>query len=467
MSLLGSMITAIGGLGAQSRALGHISDNVANSQTVGYKRVDTNFISYVTTATERVHEPGAVVARPASTNAVQGTLEQSSDPLALAIGGQGFFSVASRVGTANGLPTFDERQFFTRAGNFRLDSDGYVVNGAGYYLQGWTVPSGSTGPDRTRLEPIRVNQQVFNPIATSTVEFGANLPADPPASPLADPLTAADKVPIYASQVSVYDQLGNQQKLNLTFSRYDSYDAADGATPTGPSNLLPAQTWRLVISTGTTNLAAAQLTFNSDGTIGSMADDSASLSGAPATTTLTASATPAAPATTAPAMLTLSHDFGLGLQSIDLSLGSYNEARGVTQYADKEFTVRNLSQNGVPLGSYAGVRINDTGDVIISYDNGQTRSISRVPLVAFNDPEKLQRLDGQAFMRTPESGEARVTDASSNGVGKIVTGSIERSNVDIADEFTKLIVAQRAYSSNTRVVTASDEMLQDTINMKR
>ena len=89
------------------------------------------------------------------------------------------------------------------------------------------------------------------------------------------------------------------------------------------------------------------------------------------------------------------------------------------------------------------------------------------PLVAFNDPEKLQRLDGQAFMRTPESGEARVTDAASNGVGKLVTGSIERSNVDIASEFTKLIVAQRAYSANTKVVSATDELLQDTINMRR
>lgn len=93
--------------------------------------------------------------------------------------------------------------------------------------------------------------------------------------------------------------------------------------------------------------------------------------------------------------------------------------------------------------------------------------MARVPIVAFNDPDKLQRLDGQAFLRTVESGEARVTDVSTNGVGKLVTGSVERSNVDIAAEFSKLILAQRAYTSNTRIVTASDEMLQDTINMKR
>ena len=113
------------------------------------------------------------------------------------------------------------------------------------------------------------------------------------------------------------------------------------------------------------------------------------------------------------------------------------------------------------------IDVRENGDVAVSYTNGQSRVIARVPLVAFNDPDKLQRLDGQAFMRTAESGEARVTDSASNGVGKLVTGSLERSNVDIASEFTKLIVAQRAYTANTRVVTTSDEMLQETLNMRR
>lgn len=455
MSLLGSMTTAIGGLGAQSRALGHISDNVANSQTPGYKRVDTNFISYVTTATSTLHQPGAVVARPDSTNSVQGRLEQSEDPLALAISGQGFFSVSAQVGTKDGLPVFDERQFFTRAGNFGLNSDGYIVNGSGYFLQGWTVPSGTEVPDRTRLEPIRVNQTVFNPIATSVAEFGGNLKADPPDSPLAATVNAPESVPTFAIPLNVYDKVGNSHGMALTFSRYGNTAA--------PANLLPDRTWRVVISNNGTTLGAARITFGTDGTMTNLAVESGS---SPAGTTLSSSTVPTAPAT-APAVLTLGHDFGLGAQSIDLSLGAFNEARGLTQYAYKEFSATAPSQNGVPLGAYAGLNIKDTGDVVVSYDNGQTRVISRVPLVAFNDPERLQRLDGQAFMRTPESGEARVTDPASNGVGKLVTGSVELSNVDIASEFTKLIVAQRAYTANTRIVTASDEMLQDTINMRR
>ena len=149
------------------------------------------------------------------------------------------------------------------------------------------------------------------------------------------------------------------------------------------------------------------------------------------------------------------------------SFGGFGQPSGLTMYAGTEYSVRDLSQDGVPPGAFSGVAIRENGDVAINYDNGQTRIIARVPVVAFNDPDKLQRLDGQAFMRTVESGEARVTDAASSGVGKLVTGSVERSNVDIASEFSKLILAQRAYTANTRIVTASDEMLQDTINMKR
>ncbi|MDI3308683.1 MAG: flagellar hook protein FlgE [Acetobacteraceae bacterium] len=433
MSLFGSLTTAISGLTSQSRALGNISDNVANSQTVGYKRVDTNFISYITQSSTTSNMPGAVVARPDYTNTVQGTIEQVESPLALAIGGQGFFSVAAARGTQNGLPLFDERQFFTRAGDFRLDQDGYLVNGSGYYLQGW--PADAAGnPDRTTLMPIRVNQQVYNPVPTSRIQLAANLPADATTAPI-------------STQAQIYDTLGRLHTVNLTFT--------PGA----------ANTWTLAIDVPDDVGSAARGTLDlqfggaavppvADGTIGSFTNATGSVS------------LPAGGAGN-PADFTFTADFGQGPQSVTLSLGIFGLAQGLTQYAGKEFAVRNLAQDGVPLGAYAGLTIRENGDVAVNYDNGQSRVIARVPLVAFNDPDKLQRLDGQAFMRTMESGEARVTDPASNGVGKLVTSSIERSNVDIASEFTKLIVAQRAYTANTRVVTASDEMLQDTLNMRR
>jgi flagellar hook protein FlgE len=168
-----------------------------------------------------------------------------------------------------------------------------------------------------------------------------------------------------------------------------------------------------------------------------------------------------------PAIISFTADFGQGPQVVTIDVGAFGAARGVTQYAGDEYVVRNLAQNGVPLGSFSSINIRENGDVAINYDNGQSRVIARVPITTFSAPDQLQRLDGQAFMRTLESGEARTADAASNGAGRLAIGSIERSNVDIASEFSKLIVAQRAYTANTRIVTASDEMLQDTINMRR
>lgn len=438
MSLFGALTTAISGLSAQSRALGHVSDNVANSQTLGFKRVDTNFVNYLTQSSADSHSPGAVIARPEYTNTVQGTIEQSEDPLALAIGGQGFFSVAAAVGTADGRPVFDERQFFTRAGDFRLDRDGFLVNGAGYYLQGWPADTATGAPDRTTLAPIQVTQQVFNPIATSRMELAANLPPPAPTAPI-------------STQMELYDTLGMRHAVDLSF------------TQTAPN------VWSLAINVPDDVSAPArgsvEIRFGAGGPPAVPAAADGTIAGFNAATGSVAIAT--AGATGDPAEITFTADFGQGPQTVTLNLGAIGEARGLTQFDSTAFSVRNRSQNGVPLGSYAGISMRENGDVAVNYDNGQSRVIARVPLVAFSDPDKLQRLDGQAFMRTVESGEARVTDAASNGVGKLVTGSVERSNVDIATEFTKLIVAQRAYTANTRIVTASDELLQETINMRR
>ena len=432
MSLFGSLTTAISGLNSQSRAPGNVSDNIANSQTVGFKRVDTNFVSYITQSNETFHSPGSVVARPDYTNALQGTIEQSESPLSLAIGGNGFFSVAAAKGTANGLPQFDDRQFFSRAGDFRMDEDGFLVNGSGYYLQGWPAADAAGNPDRTTLKPIRLDQQVFNPVPTGRIDLSANLPADGAAAPV-------------STQAQVYDSLGRQHTVNLTFTQSGT-DAwtVNVAAPEGGGDL------------GSVGLrfGAAATPPAPDGTIGSFAGATGTLA-------------PSAGAAGTPATVGFTADFGQGPQAVSLSLGAFGIAQGLTQFAGKELAVRNMTQDGVPLGAYAGVSVRENGDVAVNYDNGQSRVVARVPLVAFNDPDKLQRLDGQAFMRTAESGEARVTDSSSNGVGKLVAGSIERSNVDIASEFTKLIVAQRAYTANTRVVTTSDEMLEETLNMRR
>ena len=131
------------------------------------------------------------------------------------------------------------------------------------------------------------------------------------------------------------------------------------------------------------------------------------------------------------------------------------------------YSLRALSQDGVAPGSYSGVVMHANGDVVVNYDNGQSRVVARVPVVTFANANALQREDGQAFETTRESGAAQTVQSGTNGAGSLVTSSVESSNVDIAREFTKLIVAQRAYSANTKLVTTADELLQSTLDMKR
>ena len=187
MSLFGAMNTAISGLSAQSNAFGNISDNVANSQTLGYKRVDTAFVDYLTTSTASNNVPGAVVTRPEYVNNVEGTITQTDNTLGLAITGQGFFAVSKQAGVANNLPTFDTQQEYTRAGDFQMDKNGFLRNSAGLFLNGWPVTvdpkTNANIVNQNVLAPIQVSQTVFNPVATRNVAISANLPATPPLGP--------------------------------------------------------------------------------------------------------------------------------------------------------------------------------------------------------------------------------------------------------------------------------------------
>ena len=153
-----------------------------------------------------------------------------------------------------------------------------------------------------------------------------------------------------------------------------------------------------------------------------------------------------------------------------LNLGRFGSSNGLTQFSsgsESGLSVNSFDQDGIPLGSFSSVTTQRNGDVRINYDNGLSRVVARVPVTVFKDPDKLQHLDGQAFLRTTESGEARVVEAGEDGAGALSTNAIERSNVDIASEFSKLILAQRAYSANTKIVTTVDELLQETLNMRR
>ncbi len=212
MSLFGAINTAISGLGAQSTAFGNISEDVANSQTVGFKRVDTSFVNYLTTSTPTENEPGSVVATPDYVNNVQGTITQTDNPLGMAIAGQGFFAVSQATSDVNNVPTFSPQQYYTRAGDFTMNAAGYLVNSAGDYLNGWSVNPATGVADQNALTPIQVSQSTYNPVATSSVTLAANLPATPATG------TATTASPL-SSDITVYDSLGTAHTVTLNWTQ--------------------------------------------------------------------------------------------------------------------------------------------------------------------------------------------------------------------------------------------------------
>ncbi|MDA8250329.1 MAG: flagellar hook protein FlgE [Rhodospirillales bacterium] len=430
MSLFGAMDTAISGLSSQWAAYGNVGHNIANSQTTGFKRVDTSFLDYLTTSNATQNEPGAVVAVPQYVNTVQGTISQTDNPLALAISGQGFFAVSEAQGTTATGPVFSSQPYYTRAGDFQLDKNGYLVNSAGDYLNGWPA-QGNGQIDTNTLAPVQISESIYKPVASSNVTLSANLP--PAGNP--DPTNPAVQDPI-TSNVSIYDAQGQSHQLTLSFT-------SAGAN---------SNNWAVTVTDDLGNtIGSGTVAFAADGTLASVTQGGTTTSTRGAAGALTLN-------TTYPAS-------GGGTQSIALALGTIGGTGGLTQFAGSTYSLRGISQDGVPPGNFSSVTMQSNGNVVVNYDNGQTRTIAQVPIATFAAPDALQRQNGSAFTATVDSGPALSQAAGTNGAGTLVTGSVEQSNVDIATEFSQLIVAQQAYSANAKTVTTANAMMQATINM--
>lgn len=884
MSIFGSMTTAVLGLSAQSKALGHISDNIANSSTIGYKRVDSAFETMVLQSSQRLHAPGGVTAQPVFMNNIQGSLTQVQSPTNIAIQGQGFFSVSklSTQSTTSGTVQTQtgtlsaSASYYTRAGDFELDKNRYLVNSAGYALNGWVTDPVTGQLKKDQVAPIQVSSLIDKPTSTSQIELSANLPATP---------TPGQKIP--DSSIQIFDTQGNPRTVNFkwrqqagndwrmvidapgsntkpvdgTFAGYpatatfgqniagvtaisqvnavvisgqntngqdnlrigETYtvtvdgtnyslkitsdnissirtysglagalanqinsaspaapvmatvtnnvihvsarnagtpfkisQSVSGASPTtntitGPTTTaatstagqidrysfpqsqidvgdvyrirvqvggaatsttlavtVTAQTYsnyanitgvvqelanrinaaglgvtasatggvlsvqnstaagtitatssgvtnsssaantmtgvfstanvagvrqsrtvtltgtpgdvgtlyslsvngtpvtysttgdelsmeditaalankinsntslpvtaaaqggvititaktatdpaytQTMTGTGTITLAGASvvdigdtytvtaggttyslaITAANHGTYGTpnavmnyfatqinAAGGTATVSGGVLSVTSDATATGTVTNTTAQqftldqtcvagqtpahigltfgktpetvgtltnistalvgtgtavsaatqsagsaANVTFTVDYGFGAQQVTLNMGKYQKPGGLTQYAGSEINVTQLVQNGAPRGQFKDVVFGDNGNVLVNYDNGRSKVIAKVPIITFNNPNALQRESGGVFLESEDAGKPNFNDPETNGAGAVIANSTEGSNVDIADEFTKLIVTQRSYSANTKIVTTSDEMLQEVLSLKR
>lgn len=412
MSFVGFFSTSLSGLNAQAQALGAISNNIANSQTVGYRRVDTSFEALVTQASQNRYQPGGVIASPLYVNAAPGVLEQTTTSTNMAITGNGFFVVSRPTNISGNNVTFEAQNYYTRAGDFQVDDNGYLTNGSGYYAQGFTVDP-NTGLTTGTLGQIHVGQQIMSPRATQSVTYRADLPAD----------AAAGAQP--PSSVEVFDSLGSSHSLDLTWTK--------GAA---------AGTWTLNIAApdGGANAGPFNVTFDGNGRL----------------------------ATVNPSPVEINVTFpGATAQTIAIDLGAVGSADAITQYSGTTIDLVDVESDGYPTGGFRDVTVDQSGYVTINYDNGEKVVAYQLALARFNAPQNLQTVDGAAFLGTNASGPALVGKPGELGLGALTGSAVESSNVDIGKEFTDLITTQRAYSANAKVLTTVDEMLQEILAVKR
>lgn len=463
MSLYGSMVSGMLGLQAQTQAMGMISDNISNVNTVGYKRTGPAFSTMVTTAATRTgYTPGGVAVRPQQYIANQGVLGGSTTSTNVAVSGQGFFVVSTRpvAGTANGgaavLPA-GATIGYTRAGDFGVDDNGNLVNSAGYYLQGWPAmppnyTSFNTSLTTGQLSTINVGGLSGNAVASTEITARINLQA----STTAD---AAYNFGDMGSYINSGGTTGTAPDFQRTFQVYDSQGTARAVTyafqKTGTNqwtvevyaDLDGNGTQDLVNSAGSQSNANSLLAFNTDGTLDV------------ANSTFLTNNTP----------LAINWDPALGVdtpQNITQNFGTNGLADGFTQN-DKASSLVSSNVNGSVAGTFTGVSIGEDGVVKAMFDNGTSRAIAQIPLVTFANPNGLRAGSGNVYFETQESGSGNINVSGTGGSGEIAGYALELSTVDLATEFTNLIVVQRAYSANSKTIQAADDMLAEIINLKR
>lgn len=458
MGVFNALTTAVSGMQAQSYALENISGNIANSRTAGFKRVDTSFADLVPDAALNRQIAGSVSAYSRTTNTIQGDLAPTGIDTNVAINGDGYFVVDQRQSGVGANTQFTNQNLYTRRGDFDFDANGYLVNGAGYYLKGLKIDQVTGQLIGTQPEVLRITQEQYPAKATTSIEYRANIPsypatesADPtvPGSELIDPtdfagssiatITGTD-MPTFLNQsiaggsVTVYDQLGQATTVELRWAKTTKASAGPPAV---------ADTWNLFVAenTGATGAAVAYRNVGTNITFGGAGQLTNPAGGNIPLPTMTIA--------------------GTTITGINLTTGG----DGLTQNGDVsgEIDARSIRQNGYTAGTLDRTEVSESGQLIGTFSNGQVVALAQLSVARFNAGNALKRLDGGAFEETIESGPPII----GLGTSQLIGGNVEQSNTDIADEFSKMIVTQQAYSANTKVITTAQDMLSSVFNIIR
>lgn len=425
MALFGALSIGQSGLTNNGAALSVIGNNIANVSTVGFKGSRTEFADLV--AAEGGGEIGKIGIgariRAVRTLFTQGAVQATGRPLDLAIQGEGFFVLGDGQG-----------RVFTRAGEMQLNAQQGVIYMAGKPLLG--TPLDPNGNPTGTIQAISLANSTALAQATTAVNLQGNLPSAATVIPTAfDTATPSFANAFAASNqpytVRVYDSLGAPHEVSVFFKKtgtntWDIHMGVDAGETGGTAGNLQL-------------IANATVTFNPDGTFNSVT--AGSLSGA----------------------VTFS---GANAQTIALNVGTAGQADGLTQLASP-FGIASVHQDGFGPGSLASINVDEHGILTATYDNGQSRALYQLAMAHFAAPEALEPIGNQLYRATVDSGDPAIGAPGSQGNGTIVASALEQSNVDLAQQFIDLISTQRAFQASTRIITASDTILGDLVNIIR
>jgi flagellar hook protein FlgE len=418
MSVYGMMRTGVSGMEGQANRLAATADNIANSSTTGYKRYETLFSTQVVNQSEGGYSSGGVTTTSRQLVSEQGVLSFTTSSSDLAIEGDGFFVVQDQ----NGVPQL------TRAGSFVPNADGELVNAAGFKLLGYSYDNGEPAAVANGFQglvPVKVTQTELIAVPSTLGKVTVNLDSDAAISAAPTP-AANDPLTEFTNKTSLvsYDSLGSTVLLDVYYTKTAAntwevtvYDQSGATTGTG----FPYASGPLTTDT---------LTF--DPTTGQMNGAS-------------------------PTSLSIPVPGG---ETLELDITK------TTQLATG-FLASDAEVNGNIPSSIELVQIGEDGRILGAYADGTTRDLFRVPIASVVSPDQLRSKTGNIFTTTDLSGEVSLGFANEGGNGKIVSGALENSTVDIATELTQMIEAQRNYTANSKVFQTGSELTETVINLKR
>lgn len=470
MALSSALFSGISGLTNLGNAMQIIGDNIANLNTIGFKSSSFTFQDllsqsmFTRSGTSQVGRGTAISDVYASFE--QGSFESTGNTTDLAIGGDGFFSVRESGG--NSL-------YYTRAGNFRFNRDGQMINPEGYVVQGWMVDA--NGNIMGSTTDIAMTSFTSQPQPTDSISVITNLDKDQDSNSaiLSSAWDGTNDTPIastayeYQTTVKAYDSLGSTHDVTIYYDKSNTNGEWEYLVTCPPAEDLRAGI------TGTASaglLARGTITFNEgSGTITGI--NMSRLTGTDPTDPADWSAllTP-----NADGYLEFGADFLGGTataQNIALDVGvRWNGASfapdslSTTQYASASTTVYQ-SATGYGAGDLQGVDVDVDGLITGVYSNGQVLPLYKLALAKFQSVQGLHKMGGNLYRETRESGPATTSLPGTNGLGNIAPNSLEQSNVDMASEFVKMITTQRNFQANSKIITTTDTMLSELINLKR